>query len=480
MEKIMKVIMSFNEDKTIKKIVVVTENQIERYTCDSLSKEELINIYNQCIKELVNDYKEELNGLSQKEKLNKLVELKLLERNEDNLIVHIIESEDPVKFDVKYENGQKEYNENDMDTEEYMVEYAGTLKDICETYGIKMTNHDEIISKLEKLGLYSKYEEKKLLPVVIKENKVSNLSVREKWILGILGTGVVAAIVYGGIELLKNNHNDDNHDKNTIELQSIETPTPTPYDNALETDSIVFEQSTVVPTPEPTPFIPTPTPYVKEIYIANEENIFPNYVEAEDKSIVIKETNGFSFYGNNDDLDHAIEIRNQNMDSLENHIQSNIDINDKGYYIYFENMFNDSDIEDKAFVKYFSMFGNQIIKCGYVDNNFGGNTGVNNYSMLSCMEVVHRIRDNHPIEVYINGEKKCIYYSNLSTKAKNAVLNIAWSNYTVLNSNPELYKISDLGEEANVPEIHYDDEVLTKSDIANILTAAYEELSMVK
>ena len=476
MEKIMKVIMSFNDDKTIKKIIVVTENQIERYTSDSLSKEELINIYNQCIKELVNDYKEELNGLSQKEKLNKLVELKLLERNENNLIVNLTESEDPVKFTVQYENGQKEYNENDMDTEEYMSKYSEILKLILETYGIKANDSDEIISKLEKLGLYSEYKEKKTLP----DNKISNLSVREKWLLGILGTGVVAAIVYGGIELLKNNHNDDNHDKNTIELQSVETPTPTPYDNVEEVEYLVFEQPTVVPTPEPTPFIPTPTPYVKEIYIANEENIFPNYVEAEDKSIVIKETNGFSFYGNNDDLNHAIEIRNQNMDSLENHIQSNIDINDKGYYIYFENMFNESDIEDKAFVKYFSMFGNQIIKCGYVDNNFGGNTGVNNYSIMSCMEVVHRIRDNHPITVYINGEERKIYYSNLSNKAKNAVLNIAWSNYTVLNSNPELYKLSDMEEEVNIPEIHYDNEVLTKSDIADILTAAYEELSMIK
>lgn len=476
MEKIMKVIMSFNDDKTIKKIVVVTENAIERYTSDALSKEELINIYNQSIKELVNDYKEELNGLSQKEKLNKLVELKLLERNDNNLIVNLTESEDPVKFTVQYENGQKEYNEADMDTEEYMSKYSEILKLILETYGIKANDSDELISKLEKLGLYSEYKEKKKLP----DNKISNLSVREKWLLGILGTGVVAAIVYGGIELLKNNHNDNSHDENTIELQSVETPTPTPYDNVEEEEYLVFEQPTVVPTPEPTPFIPTPTPYVKEIYIANEENIFPNYVEAEDKSIVIKETNGFSFYGNNDDLDHAIEIRNQNMDSLENHIQSNIDINDKGYYIYFENMFNDSDIEDKAFVKYFSMFGNQIIKCGYVDNNFGGNTGVNNYSMLSCVEVVHRIRDNHPITVYINGEERKIYYSNLSTKAKNAVLNIAWSNYTVLNSNPELYKLSDMEEEVNVPEIHYDDEVLTKSDIADILTAAYEELSMIK
>ena len=476
MEKIMKVIMSFNDDKTIKKIIVVTENEIERYTCDALSKEELINIYNQCIKELVNDYKEELNGLSQKEKLNKLVELKLLERNENNLIVNLTESEDPVKFTVQYENGQKEYNENDMDTEEYMSKYSEILKLILETYGIKANDSDEIISKLEKLGLYSEYKEKKTLP----DNKISNLSVRKKWILGILGTGVVAAIVYGGIELLKNNHNDNSHDENTIELQSVETPTPTPYDNVEEVEYLVFEQPTVVPTPEPTPFIPTPTPYVKEIYIANEDNIFPNYVEAEDKSIVIKETNGFSFYGNNDDLDHAIEIRNQNMDSLENHIQSNIDINDKGYYIYFENMFNDSDIEDKAFVKYFSMFGNQIIKCGYVDNNFGGNTGVNNYSIMSCMEVVHRIRDNHPITVYINGEERKIYYSNLSNKAKNAVLNIAWSNYTVLNSNPELYKLSDMEEEVNIPEIHYDNEVLTKSDIADILTAAYEELSMIK
>ncbi len=476
MEKIIKVIMSFNEDATINKVIVVTENQIERYTCEQLSQINLNIVYRECLKTLENEYKEELEGLTDKEKQKKLIKLKLIERNENNLIVNLKESEDPVKFTVQYEEGQKEYNEADMDTEEYMSKYCEILKLILETYGIKANDSDEIISKLEKLGLYSKYKEKKTLP----DNKISNLSVRKKWILGILGTGAVAAIVYGGIELLKNNHNNDNHDKNTIEFQNIETPTPTPYDNVEEVEYLLFEQSTVVSTPEPTPFIPTPTPYVKEIYFENEENIFPNYDEPLDNSIVIREINGLSYYGINESFEDLYTIRNQNMDSLENKRQSNIPDEDKGYYIYFENLFNEDKIWEKAFVKYFSMYGNQIVKCGYKDNNYDFNPEINEYSIKSCYDVVRYIRDNVPLIVNINGKKHELHFSNLSNKAKNVILNIAWSNYTVLNSNPELYKISDLGEESNIPEIHYNNEILTKSDIADILIAAYEELSMVK
>ena len=140
-------------------------------------------------------------------------------------------------------------------------------------------------------------------------------------------------------------------------------------------------------------------------------------------------------------------------------------------------MFNSYKLSDKAFVKYFSMYGNQIIKNVYKNNQI---QGVNEYAKQSCYEVVRCIRDNQPLSVIINGQLQQIYYNDLSNKAKETVLNIAWSNYIVLNSNPDLYKISSYGEEANIPEIHYNNEILTKSDIADILITAYEELSITK
>lgn len=478
MENIKKVILSFNEDRTIRKLVVVSDNSIERYTSETISEEELMNIYLDCVNELENEYSEKLTGLTRKERLNKLNELKLIERNEEDLITNITETDDSLKFIVNFENDQKEFES--YDESEYKDNLKKMIQLMCNTYGIKEDSYSQLISKLEKLGLYSQYEEKKSLPVVMKENKISNLSVRKKWILGILGTGVIAAIVYGGIELLKNNHNDDNNNKKTIEIPAVETPTPTPYvDNVVEEENIVLD-----PTVEPTVYIPTPTPFViensKQIYFEDEQRLFPNYNEPVGNNLLMMDTIGKNYYGINHSLDDVIEIRNHNMDSLENNIQSNIPVEDEGYFIYFENLFNNSDICDKAFVKYFSMFGNQIIKCGYVDKNFDYNMGINNYSKKACYEAIRCIRDNQPISVYINGEKQNIYYDNLSNKAKNVVLNIAWSNYTILNSSPDLYKLSDSGEEANISEIHYNDEVLTKSDIADILINAYEELSIVK
>ena len=43
----------------------------------------------------------------------------------------------------------------------------------------------------------------------------------------------------------------------------------------------------------------------------------------------------------------------------------------------------------------------------------------------------------------------------------------------------DFYKV-DLGEEAKIPEIHYNNEIITKSEIADILINAYENLSITK
>ena len=471
MENINNIIISFDNEKKLNKLVVVKEDKIERYYSKDISQEDLLVLYANFVGELEEQHAEELEGLTDKEKVNKLAKMKLIQRNENNMIINLEEYEEPVKFIVSYEEGQKEFNEESLDTEEYTVEYAGTLKDICETYGINITNHDEIISKLKKLGLYSKHDEKvkeSLLTSVIKKNKISKLTIKDKWFLGILGAGTLALITSGIVGSIKKNNKENEDNKTTMELATI-APTPTPYEEVVEESVLFFEEVTPEPTPMPTPYIPQ----------QEETNVEDASLgcSAPNKTTLIKEVNGNRSYDVNQTYFDIIELRNQNTDSIENNIQSNIPITDTGYYIYYENLFNDAPKTEKLFVNYFSMFGNHIIRCGYKDYNY---EDMLKYSKNSCHEVVKYIRDNKPLTLYINGEETKIYYNDLSNKAKNIVLNIAWSNYTVLNSNPDLYKLSNYGEKADIAEINYEDEIITKSDIADILIDAYNDLSMTK
>ena len=479
MENIKNIIISFDNATKLKKVVAVKEDKIERYYSKDMSQDDLLVIYSNLVDQLEEQYSEELKGLTDKQKVNKLRDMKLIQRNENNLIIGFTEYEEPVKFVVTYEEGQREFSEDNMETSEYITEYIGNLRDICDTYGIKVTNTDTMIEDLKKLGVYSKEEEKEhnenegsLLPVVIKENKISNLSVKDKWFLGILGAGTLALITSGIVSSLNSkNKNDEKRNQTTIEL-ATEAPTPTPYtENTQEVPFLILEEPTVEPTLEPTV---QPTPYIPPRENEVDESLG---CAAPDKMTLVREVNSDYVYDINQSHYNIIELRNQNMDSLENYIQSNIPITDHGYYIYYENLFNDAPKTEKIFVKYFSMFGNHIIRCGYRDINFGD---MLTYAKNSCHEVVAYIRDNKPLTVYINGEETNIYYNDLSKRAKEIVLNIAWSNYTVLNSSPELYKLSDYGEEANIAEINYNGEILTKSDIADILITAYEELSMTK
>ena len=175
-----------------------------------------------------------------------------------------------------------------------------------------------------------------------------------------------------------------------------------------------------------------------------------------------------------------MNVRYANLDAIENKIQSNIDFNENGTYIYFENLFNDYPLADRAFIKYFSMLGNQIIKSAYVDNNFGDKNGTNKFVKKSCYEFIRCVRDNEPLYVFINKEKYSVYYNDLSYEAKSALLNIVWANYTPLNSYPKLYKEDENREESLLTEFKYNDELITKADVADIIANAYNELTLSK
>ena len=199
-----------------------------------------------------------------------------------------------------------------------------------------------------------------------------------------------------------------------------------------------------------------PLEYFKEIAFVGMDN----YKDTCSDTILIEKLNGeqYEIYDENyNSSETLIEIRNQNMSSVGNYVQSYIPIKDKGIYIYHENIFN-NNLRDKAFVKYFSMIGNQIIKSAYEDDYF---RGIVDNAVKSAEDVVSLIENNEPLEVYICGERQFIYFDELSHEAKEMVLNIAWTNNLPL-SNIKTYN----GH--------------TQDDISDIILNKANELDMIK
>ena len=411
MENIKKIILSLNEDGKIKRMVVVGEDKIERYSRKNLSNDEIMRIYTNYVNILKNQYKIQLDGLNtDKEQVNKLASLGVIERNE-----HFFDYDEP---------------ENDNEVEDNYVE----------------------------------------------SSKIKNFIVNHPYISAAIVTGATFVIVHSGIKLAKKNYNTkDNKNKTTMELQLPEETKKPEFE---------FVQETKAPRITPKHTVTSKTTVKPKDTSSKISFLYHNsnftYPEPSSNKILMRKVNGEEYFSFNDNLESLMEIRNYNMDSVANKVQSDIEIDNDGMYIYYENLFNDYDIKDKAFVKYFSRFGNQIIKCAYQDNNFDLELGVNKFAKQSCYDFIRYVRDNEPLSVYIDDIKQDIYYSELSKDAKEAVLNIAVANYTALNSYPELYKDDPDREESLIIEINYKNEEITKADVLDIIINAYNELHLTK
>ena len=470
---IKKIVVSTNDDNTIKGILVIRENSVEKYGYKEETNKPLEDIYSESVVELINQNKEKYDGLKNQQIVNILNDEGKILVNE-NYMMKITEYVEPIKFVVSYENQDVEVKEEGLDTDKYNEEYRNYLEDLCDTYNIPFDNIEEAINTLTTLGLYEKKVPKKELVTVLKENKVKNFIANHSVISKLVGAGLLLALVAVGAKSCSKQKENDNT-KNIISFESQATPAPTstPYEEVLEKDEFVFIEET---TPEPT-IVP------KEISFDNEDSYFSDLVKPSSDVVVMKDLAGREYGNDYISVESLIEIRNQNIDSIENRIQSNIEIEDAGMYIYFENLFNDFDLTEKAYVKYFSMMGNEIINRGYDNNIYRADRGVQFYSKLSCTEVVRLIRNNQPLKMNIYGQEQYVYFSNLSREAKEVILYIVWSNYTCLNRNSDEYFEEDqykLHENATVPEIEYGQEVFSKADIADIITRAYDKLSYSK
>ena len=472
---IKKIIISTENKKQVG-ITVVRENSIERYGYGKHSEEAQFDIYNKLYSEIKTKYKSELLGLTETQIANKLrSKLKVIEYSEEKLISNIIahlDTDDAIdEFTIQYINGETETKTlNDFyDLEQIDVEYDMKLFKLCRMYGINVNSvddiNDDIIKKLESLKLIkmtnkknknrtetkkasssknkttkkdiesSEVEKEKSSEVsdttndkssstVTTKARIKNFVMNHKVLSGVLlaGTVILVTTIPGCSK--KNN-------KNVIDFSNIK-PVIDETDESME---FVFDNSAnesvmlidEIPTFEPIEFF-------KEIYINGEEKLFENYNEPESNTLVMRDIDGAEYYLDNQFFaDNSFEfnmkylgaIRNETMSNISNYVQGGFDIGDTGRYIYFENMFNDFDNKDKAYVKYFSMMGNAIIKSVYEENSLDN---LKKYLKLSGFEAIRLIRDDEPLCVYINGNEEWVSFSDLSYDAQEAVLNIAWTN----------------------------------------------------
>ena len=423
------------EDK-IQGIVVVSENDIVRYGYGKMTQDELMKKYSELTDELLKIHESELTGLDKQQAINKLCVLKKIEISDKKVISRITTYEKSNKFIVEYADADtKTYNYDT--TEKYDYNLKKVIKELVDFYGL-YDAHDyeeypvEYLNSLSEMGLY---REVKPLSETLKLNQVKNFVLNHKVLSGVLAGAITLGLGYGVYKLSKSGSVSNPSNGNAVISTTTDDVSPT-----LQPKPVMFE---------------------------NEQYLFPFYVDVSSEDIIVNEINGISHYmndGYDSSFAHLNEMRNQEMSSVANHVQNGSSLERSGNIIYYENKFANSDSAERYFVKYFSIIGNSIIRSAYQENNYESDYGVLRYSKLSAKEVIRLICDDEPLIIYINGEKEYVRYSQLSTEAKEAVLNIAWAN------NLPFYNQT----------LSYNGALYTQDDISEIIIDLYNNLNMVK
>ena len=204
MEKITKIILSMHDSKLIKRIIVITEDEIERYSSSDYSQGALWEIYTECVSILQKEYKDTLNGLNTQEFVNKLASIHKIENIEKNLIIHFDYFIKEKRIILYYENGtivDKKISENNL---------RKLLIDIGKVYNI---DNNELLINMKKMGLINIINKNK--------NNIRNLIVNHRVLSYIIALGMAGGI-FGGIKLCRQfNHNNEKKIENII---PVETP----------------------------------------------------------------------------------------------------------------------------------------------------------------------------------------------------------------------------------------------------------------
>ncbi len=469
--KIIKVILSMAQN-TLRGIIVQREHTVKKYGYGKISHNQLLEKYSEIARELKKQYIKEIDGLSEQDAINKLYLMGKFQYNRDNLITNVTiydENTENEKMKVVYEDKTEYINKNNSD---YDQRKEMIIKELCSNFDIKDDN--DRLNKLKFSGLYKIKTNSEKIEKVIKENKIEKLKIRNKKILSAILAGAITVTGIGiGIAKFNRKNNNSNSFNNKVETlldKPNDTKVPTIYEDIIRNEEhnnsemidifnspTISPTSTIKPTTKPTVFEtntikPSSSPAIifnnkiKNIHFINENEYFMNYEDIIDSKIIAKKINGFNFYIEKDKINRI--IKNMNALRQDNLLNTN-DKNNVRILVFYEKLLTLDDEKSKAFVKYFSMIGNEIIL------NLDNLNNKNDYAILSSSEVIRLIRDNEPLVCYINGKREQIYFSEIEKEAQDMVLNIAWLNNSILTN-----------------DIQYNDINISKEKIYDIILGA--------
>ena len=447
--KIVKINLNYGADSKLESIIVVRENKIETRTNPNYFQQILANLFYE-----MRNSNSEYKNLSEEGLKNKLQEKGILKGYSGLYIKNMQVDNDGITI---LNSNDEEERIDKASTEDYDNIYDSIIDRLRSYYGDV---------DFEKLGLFIDNRQKE--KNVKKENKdlkgVKNIKITKKMV-ALVTTGAVLLMGASGYvgHLLTNRNSQKGNDKpqNNIEWE-FTTPTPSPE---LIT---VTPTVTATPLPTPTPTVqPTSTPTVQPTptatpIIYNQPEVSFTQLEDDPNSqvLAIEIYDGYVTpheYSDSDfdcSIDNLVNIRLQNTSDLASHINNpneNPDLTTTGTFIFYEKFFQNE--ADRAYIKYFSNIGNEIIYQAFYNNNMDT---AREYIQVANYEIVRCIRDLEPVRVNINGEERYVTYDDLTPNAKQLVLNIAYATSYALTSDT----------------FEYNDEIIDKEDTQMIVIDA--------
>ena len=189
MDKIKKIILSLYNINQIKRIIIVKNNRIQRYSLEKYNQDNLMKIYSESVLELKKEYEKDLEGLNNQDKINKLSLMNKIERNEKNLILQVDYFENENKIIIYYEDGT--IKENNINKNNFIE----LIYNLCKIYAIEFNKNDifNSLNHLEKIGIIRR-------KTIIKDNKIKNLKINHHFLSSIIALGMIGGII-GGIKL---------------------------------------------------------------------------------------------------------------------------------------------------------------------------------------------------------------------------------------------------------------------------------------
>ena len=438
--KIVKINLNFDTDG-VKSIVVVRENKIETRTNPNYFLQVFASLFNE-----IRNSNSEYKNLSEEELKNKLQEKGLLKEYSKLYIKNVQVDNDGIT--IINSNDEKERIDK-ASTEDYDNIYDSTIDSLRSYYGDV---------DFEKLGLL--VDNRKKEKNIKKENNdlkgVKNIKITKKMI-ALVTTGallLMGASGYVGHLLTNRNSQKENHkSQNNIEWE-FTTPTPTPELITVTPTVTATSLPTPTPTVQPTPTAPPiiyNQPEVSFTQLEDDPNSQVLAIEIYDGYVTPHEYSDSDF---DCSIDNLVNIRLQNTSDLASHINNpneNPDLTTTGTFIFYEKFFQNE--ADRAYIKYFSNIGNEIIYQAFYNNNMDT---AREYIQVANYEIVRCIRDLEPVRVNINGEERYVTYDDLTPNAKQLVLNIAYATSYALTSDT----------------FEYNDEIIDKEDTQMIVIDA--------